>query len=59
MNIDKIREEYLKNKGAQERAINTAKEMLKENEPVEKIIKYTKLNRNEILEIIKGGNYGT
>ena len=51
MEIDKIREEYLKEKGSELRAITAAKEMLKENEPIEKILKYTRLSREEILNI--------
>ena len=51
MDIDKIREEYLKEKGGELRAIVTAKEMLKENEPIEKIIRYTKLTKEEISNI--------
>ena len=48
MEIDKIREEYLKEKGSELRAIIAAKEMLKANEPIEKIIKYTMLTKEEI-----------
>ena len=51
MEIDKIREEYLKEKGSELRAITAAKEMLKANEPIEKIIKYTMLTKEEILDI--------
>ena len=51
MDIDEIREEYLKEKGGELRAIVTAKEMLKENEPIEKIIRYTKLTKEEISNI--------
>ena len=37
--------------GKEEKAIEIAKEMLKDNEPIEKIIKYSKLSREEILKI--------
>ena len=50
-NQDEIREEYLKEKGSKLRAILAAKEMLKENEPIEKIVKYTMLSKEEILDI--------
>ena len=52
MRIDEIREEYLKEKGSKLRAILAAKEMLKENEPIEKIVKYTMLSKEEILHIL-------
>ncbi|MGL5150714.1 MAG: hypothetical protein ACRC7N_09120 [Clostridium sp.] len=51
MSIDEIREKYLEEKGSEQRAIDMAKEMLKDNEPIEKIMKYTKLSREEIIEI--------
>ena len=51
MRIDEIREEYLKENGSKLRAILAAKEMLKENEPIEKIVKYTMLSKEEILDI--------
>lgn len=35
----------------EEKAIDVAKEMLKDNEPIEKIMKYTKLSEEEILKI--------
>jgi predicted GNAT family acetyltransferase len=38
-------------KGEKKKAIEIAKEMLKDNEPIEKIIKYSKLSREEILKI--------
>lgn len=37
--------------GRMEEKINLAKEMLKDNEPIEKIMKYTKLSKEEILKI--------
>ena len=51
MDIDKIRENYLIELGSKIRALSTAKEMLKANEPIEKIIKYTMLSEEEILDI--------
>ena len=51
MTVDEIREKYLKKEGSEEKAIAVAREMLKENEPIEKIIKYTKLSKEEILKI--------
>ena len=39
--------------GREEERLNIAKEMLKENEPIEKIIKYSKLTKEEILELKK------
>lgn len=51
MSIDEIREIYLKEEGSEEKAIDVAIEMLKDNEPIEKIMKYTKLSKEEILEI--------
>ena len=55
MTIDEIRKMHYKLEGKQEgrreERINTAKEMLTDNEPIEKIVKYTKLSREEI-EII-------
>ncbi|MBV7273741.1 hypothetical protein JMF89_09735 [Clostridiaceae bacterium UIB06] len=36
-----------------EEKIETASEMIKEGEPLEKIKKYTKLDENKILELIK------
>ena len=53
MDIDKIREDYLLQKGAEVRTIAMVKQMLKENEPIEKIIKYTRLSEEEILSIKK------
>ncbi|NOW91091.1 putative transposase YdaD [Clostridium beijerinckii] len=37
--------------GREEKALEIAKEMLKDNEPIEKIIKYSKLSKEEILKI--------
>lgn len=51
MSIDEIREIYLKEEGAEQKAIDMAKEMLKDNEPIEKIMKYTKLSKEDILKI--------
>lgn len=51
-NIDKLREEYLIEQGAKLRAIEMAKVMIKENEPIEKIVKYTMLSRVELIKII-------
>ena len=39
--------------GKEEKALEIAKEMLKDGEPIEKIIKYSKLSENEILELKK------
>ena len=51
MEIDKIREDYLIEQGSKLRALASAKEMLKSNEPIEKIIKYTMLSKEDILAI--------
>ena len=51
MSIDEIREKYLEEKGSEEKAIDVAREMLKDKEPIEKIMKYTKLRKEEILKI--------
>lgn len=51
MDIDKIRESYLIEQGSKLRALATANEMLQANEPIEKIIKYTMLDEEEILNI--------
>lgn len=40
-------------KGKMEEKIEMAAEMIKEGEPIEKIKKYTKLDENKILELIK------
>ena len=37
--------------GAQDKAREMARDMLSDNEPVEKVLKYTKLSESEILEI--------
>ena len=37
--------------GKKEERINLAKEMLKDKEPIEKIMKYTKLSKEEIFKI--------
>ena len=37
--------------GFEEKAIEVATEMLKDKEPIEKIMKYTKLSKEEILKI--------
>ena len=49
MTVDKVRELYYKQEGRIEMAI----EMLKDGEPIEKIVKYSKLSENEILELKK------
>lgn len=51
MSIDEIREKYLEEKGKEESLIDVAREMLKDKEPIEKIMKYTKLSKEEILKI--------
>lgn len=51
MSIDEIRWKHLKEKGRMEARMELAEEMLKNNEPIEKIIKYSKLSEEEILEI--------
>ena len=51
MSIDEIREKYLEEKGSEEKAIDVAREMLKDKEPIEKIMKYTKLSKEESLKI--------
>ncbi len=38
-------------KGEKKKALEIALEMLKDNEPIEKIIKYSKLSKEEILKI--------
>lgn len=37
----------------EEKAIEIAKEMLKDNEPIEKIVKYTKLSEQEVKNLMK------
>lgn len=39
--------------GKTEAYIEMAKEMIKDNEPIEKIIKYSKLSRETVLELQK------
>lgn len=46
---EKIEEEI--EKGEKKKALEIAVEMLKDNELIEKIIKYSKLSREEILKI--------
>jgi hypothetical protein len=53
MTVDKIRELYYKQEGREEGRIEMAIEMLKDGEPIEKIVKYSKLSENEILELKK------
>ena len=52
MTVDQIREKYCEEKGRQEgeknKAMEIAKEMLNDGEPIEKIIKYSKLTKDEI-----------
>ena len=40
-----------KKEGIEEKAIEIAKEMLKDKEPIEKIMRYTKLSKEKILKI--------
>ena len=49
MTVDEIREKHLERKGKLEMAL----EMLKDNEPIEKIMKYSKLSKEEILDLQK------
>lgn len=61
MTIDEIRKLHYKQEGLQEglekgekkKALEIALEMLKDEEPIEKIIKYSKLTKEEILELKK------
>ena len=39
--------------GREEERLNIAQAMIKDNEPIEKIMKYLKLTKEEILELIK------
>ncbi|EHJ00361.1 Conserved hypothetical protein CHP01784 [Clostridium sp. DL-VIII] len=48
---DREKIEEGREEGKEEKALEIAKEMLKDNEPIEKIIKYSKLSREEILKI--------
>ena len=41
----------LRYEGAQDKAREMARDMLIDNEPIEKILKYTKLSESEILSI--------
>jgi len=47
--VERDREKF--EEGRQRVRIEAAKEMLKDNEPLEKIIKYSKLTKEEILNI--------
>ena len=54
---DREKIEEGREEGREEERIEIAKEMLKDNEPLEKIIKYSKLTKEEILklqELFKG-----
>ena len=57
MTVDQIRKLHYKQEGREEgekkKAIEIAIEMLKDAEPIEKIIKYSKLEKDEILELKK------
>lgn len=53
LTIDEIRRIYYEEKSKKDLAIQIATEMLKDNEPLEKIIKYTKLTKEEIAEFSK------
>ena len=44
---------YAEEKGERKKQIEMAKKMLEENEPIEKIIKYTQLTKEEIENIDK------
>ena len=48
---DREKLEEGREEGKKEERINLAKEMLKDKEPIEKIMKYTKLSKEEILKI--------
>nr|WP_315072484.1 hypothetical protein [uncultured Clostridium sp.] len=48
---DREKIEEGREEGKEEKALEIAKEMLKDNEPIEKMIKYSKLSRGEILKI--------
>lgn len=52
MTVDQIRRQYLEQnaieEGKRNKSIEVAKEMLKDGEPVEKIMKYCKLTQCEI-----------
>lgn len=51
MTIEEIRKTYYTEKGKEEGRIELAKEMLKDNEPLDKIIKYSKLTKEEIFDL--------
>jgi predicted transposase YdaD len=57
MTVDQIRKLHYKQEGREEGReegkIEMAIEMLKDGEPIEKIVKYSKLSENEILELKK------
>ena len=48
---DREKLEEGREEGKKEERINLAKEMLKDKEPIEKIMKYTKLSKEELLKI--------
>ena len=48
---DREKIEEGREEGREEERIEIAKEMLKDNEPLEKIIKYSKLTKEEILKL--------
>lgn len=48
---DREKLEEGREEGLEAKAIEVAKEMLKDNEPIEKIMKYTKLSKEEIHKI--------
>lgn len=48
---DREKLEEGREEGFEEKVIEVAKEMLKDNEPIEKIMKYTKLSKEDILKI--------
>lgn len=51
--LKKLEEKNGKIKGAKENSEKIAKEMLKDNIPIDKIIKFTKLDREEIEKLQK------
>ena len=57
MTVDQIRKLHYKQEGREEGReegkLEMAIEMLKDGEPIEKIVKYSKLSENEILELKK------
>lgn len=50
---DREKIEEGREEGREEERLEIAKEMLKDGEPIEKIVKYSKLSENEILELKK------